>query len=95
MAGPIFAAGSFGFARSGATILANAGLAELVAADERQNLDIAVGLAGAVPALAAMRGAMRARLARSPLLDARRFVAELEQLYREAWRRAAGGAVSC
>jgi predicted O-linked N-acetylglucosamine transferase (SPINDLY family) len=83
-------AGSFGFARSGATILANAGLADLVAADERQYLDIAAQHASDVPALAALRGGMRKRLARSPLLDAPRFVAALEQLYRDAWRRAVG-----
>ena len=89
-------AGSFGFARSGATVLANAGLAELVATDERQYLDIALRLANAVPALAGMRAGMRERLVRSPLLDAPRFVASLEQLYREAWHRAVGaGAVSC
>jgi len=71
-------------------VLVNAGLAELVAADEPQYLDIAVRLANAVPALAALRGGMRERLARSPLLDAPRFVEALEQLYRDAWRRAVG-----
>ena len=83
-------AGSFGFGRSGTTVLANAGLADLVAADERHYLDIAVRLAGAEPALAGLRRGMRERLARSPLLDAPRFAGALEQLYREAWRRAVG-----
>jgi predicted O-linked N-acetylglucosamine transferase (SPINDLY family) len=83
-------AGSFGFGRSGTTVLVNAGLAELVAADERQYLDIALRLASAVPALCGLRAGMRERLARSPLLDAPRFVNVLEQLYREAWRRAVG-----
>ena len=84
-------AGSFGFARSAATVLTNAGLAELVAADERQYLDIALQLASAVPVLAGMRGGMRERLLRSPLLDAPRFVAALEQLYREAWQQWCAG----
>jgi predicted O-linked N-acetylglucosamine transferase (SPINDLY family) len=89
-------AGSFGFARSGATVLVNAGLAELVADDERQYLEIGQRLAGAVPALVELRGGMRERLARSPLLDAPRFVAALERLYREAWCRAVGdGAAAC
>lgn len=89
-------AGSFGFARSGATILVNAGLADLVAADERRYVDIALRLANDAPALAGLRGGMRERLARSPLLDAPRFVAALERLYREAWRRAVGaGESSC
>lgn len=89
-------AGSFGFERSGATVLVNAGLAELVAADERQYLEIAQRLASSVPALAGLRGGMRERLVRSPLLDAPRFVAALERLYREAWVRAVhDGAASC
>lgn len=89
-------AGDFGFARSGATILANAGLAELVAADEKQYLGIALRLAGDLPALAQLRAGMRDRLARSPLLDAAHFIAALEQLYREAWQRALKeGSASC
>jgi predicted O-linked N-acetylglucosamine transferase (SPINDLY family) len=89
-------AGSFGFARSGATVLVNAGLAELVAADERQYLEIAQRLAGDVPALVELRGGMRERLGQSPLLDGPRFVAALERSYREAWCRAVGARpVSC
>jgi predicted O-linked N-acetylglucosamine transferase (SPINDLY family) len=88
-------AGDFGFARSGATILANAGLADLVAADAAQYLHIAERLARDLPALAALRAGMRTRLARSPLLDAGRFVAALEQCYRGAWRGAADGTRSC
>ena len=81
-------AGSFGFARSGASVLSNAGLGELVAADEREYVDIALRLAGDVPALTALRQGMRARLSDSPVLDAPRFVQALERLYREAWRKA-------
>ena len=89
-------AGDFGFARSAATVLVNAGLAQFVAEDERQYLDIALRLAGAVPELADLRRGLRERLARSPLLDAPRFVAALEQLYRAAWRGAAGaGEIPC
>lgn len=81
-------AGDFGFARSGATVLANAGLAELIAADEREYIDIALRLARDAQALAGLRGGMRERLLRAPLLDAARFVQALERLYREAWRKA-------
>jgi len=88
-------AGDFGFARSGATILANAGLGELVAADAAQYLDIAARLARDLPALAALRAGMRARLATAPLFDAGRFVAALEQCYREVWRRRAEGTPAC
>ncbi|MBE0614766.1 MAG: tetratricopeptide repeat protein [Burkholderiales bacterium] len=83
-------AGDFGFARSAATVMVNAGVEEFVAADERQYLDIAIRLASGVHELADLRRCLRERLARSPLLDAPRFVAALEQLYRDAWRRAAG-----
>lgn len=79
-------AGSFGFGRSGTTVLVNAGLAELVAADERQYLDVAVRLASAVPALVELRRGMRERLGRSPLLDAEGFTRDLETLYCDAWR---------
>ena len=81
-------AGSFGFARSAATVLHNAGLGELVAVDARQYIDIALRLASDAPALAELRGGLRTRLAHSPLLDAPRFVQALEQLYRDAWRDA-------
>ena len=80
-------AGSFGFARSGASILSNAGLGELVAADEQEYVAIALRLAGSQPELAALRQGMRTRLSESPLLDAPRFVRSLEQLYRETWNR--------
>jgi len=83
-------ASDFGFARSAATVLVNAGLADLVATDERHYLDIALRLASAVPELADLRRGLRERLARSPLLDAPRFVAALEELYRAAWRSAIG-----
>ncbi len=89
-------AGSFGFARTAATVLVNAGLAELVAQDAEQYLAIAQRLALDLPALAHLRSGMRARLARSPLLDGTGFVAALEGAYREAWRAAPGdGAPAC
>jgi len=78
-------AGGFGFARSAVTVLANAGLAELVAADERQYIEIAVRLASAAPRLGELRSGMRARLRRSPLLDAAGFTRDLEDRYRMVW----------
>jgi protein O-GlcNAc transferase len=80
-------AGSFGFARSAATVLINAGLPDCVATDEQQYLDIAARLAADVPALASWRSGMRERLRSSPLLDAPGFLTALEQLYRDAWGR--------
>lgn len=81
-------AGSFGFARSGASVLCNAGLGDLVATDESAYVDIALRLASDPQELAGLREGMRTRLSRSPLLDAPRFVQALEQLYRDAWRKA-------
>src|SRR5512135_1526545 len=84
-------AGSFGFARTAATVLANAGLAELVAEDAEHYLAIAQRLALDLPALARLRAGMRARL-----LDATGFVAALEGAYHEVWRAASGdGARAC
>ena len=79
-------AGNFGFARSAATVLVNAGLPECIAADRRQYLEIACRLAGDLTLLADMRRGMRERVRASPILDAPRFGAALEHLYRGAWR---------
>jgi predicted O-linked N-acetylglucosamine transferase (SPINDLY family) len=73
--------------RAGLSQAMNLGLAELVAKDAEQFMAIAAGLAGDVPRLAGLRGQLRARLQRSPLMDAPRFTRALEAAYREAWRR--------
>ncbi|MFO1360878.1 MAG: tetratricopeptide repeat protein [Burkholderiales bacterium] len=81
-------AGALGFARSGASILGNAGLPELVAASDAQYLDVAAGLAADRPRLRALQRGLRERLRASPLLDAAGFMRELEAAYRDIWRRA-------
>ena len=81
-------AGALGFARSGASILGNAGLPELVAESDEQYLDIAAGLAADRPRLRALQRGLRDRLRASPLLDAPGFMRELETAYRAMWRRA-------
>lgn len=81
-------AGALGFARSGASILANAGLPELVADSDEQYLEIAAGLAADRPRLRALQRGLRDRLRASPLLDAAGFMRDLEAAYREIWRRA-------
>ncbi len=73
--------------RSGTSLLANAGLPELVADSADEYVDIALRLASDLPALAALRASLRARMAQAPLTDARGFTRELEALYRDAWRR--------
>jgi predicted O-linked N-acetylglucosamine transferase (SPINDLY family) len=81
-------AGALGFARSGASILENAHLPELVAGSDEQYVDIAARLAADRPRLRALQRGLRERLRASPLLDAPGFMRELEVAYRDIWRRA-------
>ena len=72
--------------RSGVSLLTNAGLAQLVARSWEGYVDVALGLAADLPALAQLRATLRERLRASPLLDAQGFTRDLEALYRDAWR---------
>ncbi len=79
-------AGDTEVSRSGAGILAAIGMRDLVADSEDEYERIAAVLAADAPRLAQLRRELRPRLERSPLMDARRFSAQLEALYRQAWR---------
>ena len=81
-------AGAMGFARSGATILGNVGLGELVAESAEQYVATAAALASDRSRLRAMQRGMRDRLGNSPLLDAAGFMRDLESAYRDVWRQA-------
>jgi predicted O-linked N-acetylglucosamine transferase (SPINDLY family) len=78
----------------GKTIVGRAGLCqahhldlrELVAETPDEYLGIAAGLARDLPRLRVLRGELRGRLARSPLMDGPAFTRGLEQAYRRAWR---------
>ncbi len=72
--------------RVGASILANAGLADLVARDPGSYVDTAARLAGDPARLADLRRTMRERIAASPLLDRSGFMQALEGAYREMWK---------
>lgn len=72
--------------RVGASILANAGLANLVARDVGNYVDVAAGLAGDAAVRSELRRAMRGRIAASPLLDRVGFMLALEGAYREMWK---------
>ncbi len=72
-------------ARVGASILANAGLSELIAPDEKAYVDLAARLAGDASRLADLRRGMRTRIAASPLRDPAGIVGDLEQAYRRMW----------
>jgi protein O-GlcNAc transferase len=72
--------------RSGASLLTAAGLGHLAAESTGEYLEIAQSLARDLPALAALRAGMRARLQTSPLMDGETFTRDLEQAYRSMWR---------
>jgi predicted O-linked N-acetylglucosamine transferase (SPINDLY family) len=80
-------AGCVFIARAGVSLLTNAGFPELIASDAEDYVATAAALASDLPRLAAMRAGMRERMRASPLCDAPRLVANLENLYREAWRQ--------
>jgi predicted O-linked N-acetylglucosamine transferase (SPINDLY family) len=76
--------------RMGYALLKNIGLPELAAADSRDYVKIAVGLAGDLERLKTLRAGMRARLSASPLRDEAGFTRNLETAYREMWRKWCG-----
>lgn len=87
--------GGYHGARFGWSFLANLGLEELAAADDAAYLAIAAALAGDWDLLRLLHRTLRERMQRSPLMDARRYVAEMEALYRAlvARERHGGGDV--
>ena len=50
-------------------------------------MQIAVELANDLPRLAQLRATLRERMQKSPLMDAPRFVRNVEAAYRTMWRR--------
>jgi predicted O-linked N-acetylglucosamine transferase (SPINDLY family) len=81
-------AGAMGFARSGASILGNVGLPELVAESDEQYLEIVTALASDRLRLRALQRGLRERMRAAPLMDAPGFMRELEAAYRTVWRHA-------
>ncbi len=73
--------------RVGVSLLSNIGLGELVARTFEEYISIAVNLAGDLKSLGALRESLRDRMARSALLDAKRFALDLENCYRTMWEQ--------
>jgi predicted O-linked N-acetylglucosamine transferase (SPINDLY family) len=73
--------------RHGLSHLANVGLAETVARDLDEYVELAASLAGDWPRLAALRAGLRQRMAASPLCDGKRFAANLITLLRDVWQQ--------
>ena len=74
-------------ARFGASLLKNAGLAELVAKSEREYAEIAKLLASSPETLRMLREKQRDMLLASPLMNFRQYVQEVEAAYEKVWRR--------
>jgi predicted O-linked N-acetylglucosamine transferase (SPINDLY family) len=72
--------------RVGASLLTRVGLEEWIATDRADYIEKAVFWAGNATGLAELRMELRDRLGASPLMDGKRLAAELEAVYREAWR---------
>jgi predicted O-linked N-acetylglucosamine transferase (SPINDLY family) len=65
-------------ARQGMSLLTAAGLPDWIAADADAYVERVAAAAADLPALAALRGGLRAQVLASPLFDARRFAADFE-----------------
>ncbi|MGQ9368352.1 tetratricopeptide repeat protein [Azospirillum sp. ST 5-10] len=76
-----------GVARVGEAMLANAGLADLIAGDADAFVAKAVALAGDAAALAVRRAGLRAQVAASPLGDVPALARAYEGAFRALWRR--------
>lgn len=84
-------AGSAHAGRVGVSLLERVGMPELIAESVEAYIDLAVRLSRDRQRLEAWRAGFRARVGRSPLVDAGRFIAELEDAYRAMWRRWCAG----
>ncbi len=73
--------------RAGWSQLCNLGLQELAAETPEQYVALAARLAGDLPRLRELRATLRRRMLRSPLMDANRFARQVEEAYRQMWRR--------
>ncbi len=78
------------FSRSGASLLRNAGLTELITREPDEYVRAAVDLATDRARLATLRAGLRDRLRASPLLDAPGFARAVEGAFDAMWERAVG-----
>jgi predicted O-linked N-acetylglucosamine transferase (SPINDLY family) len=78
--------GNRGISRGSYSILSSVPLPELIARTLEQYVEINLRLANDHAWRSDLRSSLRSRLAASPLMDAPRFVADLEASYRQMWR---------
>jgi predicted O-linked N-acetylglucosamine transferase (SPINDLY family) len=79
-------AGTSYASRFGSSAHHSLGLESFVADSPQQYVEIAARTAADLPALAALRAALRLRMQDSPLSDFAGFTRNLEDAYREMWR---------
>jgi len=79
-------AGNTLLSRQGASLLTCVGLEEWVVGDVEEYVAKAVSLAGDIDRLAQLRAGLREQVLASPLFDAPRFAANLEDALHEMWR---------
>jgi predicted O-linked N-acetylglucosamine transferase (SPINDLY family) len=72
--------------RVGLSLLTHAGMADLVANDEKEYRERALELAGDVQRVTALHATLRQRLLESPLCRAGQLARSVEHAYREMWR---------
>jgi predicted O-linked N-acetylglucosamine transferase (SPINDLY family) len=73
--------------RAGWSQLSNLKLTEFAAHNEDEFIQIAIKLASDLNHLSDLRRTLRARMEKSPLMDAPRFARNVEAAYREMWQR--------
>jgi predicted O-linked N-acetylglucosamine transferase (SPINDLY family) len=73
--------------RMGLSVLVNAGFPEWAVDTHEEYLRVAATLASNLPRLAALRGSLRERVARSLLADAPRYARHVEATFRNLWYR--------
>ena len=74
-------------ARVGASLLGQAGLAELIAGSAGDYVAIASALAADPERLAGLRSSLRRRMMASPLCDGKSFARNMEAAFRTMWQR--------
>jgi predicted O-linked N-acetylglucosamine transferase (SPINDLY family) len=79
-------AGPIHVARVGVSLLTNVGLPELIAQSPEQYVQIAIGLAGDLVRLAAVRRSLRDRMLASCLTDGESLARDIENAYRTMWQ---------
>lgn len=72
--------------RAGLSLLSNVGLPDFIAHSEEQFVHIASETSGDLESLRKLRAGLRQRVTNSPVMDARRFAAGIEQAYRSFWQ---------